>query len=126
MHANNFGVGEAKFSLVFCINNDMKITHTTIRNLAKLFAKNDKLFAASGKIFDWDKKFIYGNRGGYFKKGHFSYYEKDENDTLTQSLFACGGAFLCRKKVYLALGGYDAELYSPYYYDETDLRTLRL
>ena len=25
MHANNFGVNNAKFPLVFCVNNDMKI-----------------------------------------------------------------------------------------------------
>ncbi len=120
MHANNFGVDQAKYPLVFCINNDMKIIPSTIPSLLRYF-KDEKAFAASGKIFDWNGKFLYGNRGGYFKQGHFSYYEKDENDTSTQTLFACGGAFLCRKKMYQELGGYDAELYSPYYYDETDL-----
>lgn len=120
MHANNFGVSQAKYSLVFCINNDMKIIPSTIPVLLRYF-KDEQVFAASGKIYDWNGKFLYGNRGGYFKQGHFSYYEKDENDTSTQTLFACGGAFLCRKKMYLELGGYDAELYSPYYYDETDL-----
>lgn len=123
MHANNFGVNNARFPLVFCVNNDMKILPGTIRELAKHF-QDEKVFAASGKIYDWNKNFLYGNRGGEFgekEKGYFSYFEKNENDTTTQSLFACGGAFLCRKDIYLSLGGYDAELFSPYYYDETDL-----
>lgn len=120
MNANNFGVSKAKFPYVFCMNNDMKLTDKTISHLAVHF-KDQNVFAASGKIFDWENKFLYGNRGGYFEKGHFSYFEKDENETHTQTLFACGGAFLCKKKIYEDLGGYDAELYHPYYYDETDL-----
>ncbi|MBN2145356.1 MAG: glycosyltransferase family 2 protein [Candidatus Aureabacteria bacterium] len=120
MAANNFGVQNARFPLVFCLNNDMKINASTIPSLVKHFS-DPRVFAASGKIFDWENHFLYGNRGGTFEKGHFSYFEKDPDDTYSQTLFACGGAFLCRKNLYLELGGYDAELYSPYYYDETDL-----
>jgi len=120
MHANNFGVKQAKNELVFCMNNDMKITPKTISSLVPHF-QSPGVFAASGKIFDWEEQFLYGNRGGRFEKGHFSYFEKPEDDIQSQTLFACGGAFLCRKSMYLSLGGYDADLFSPYYYDETDL-----
>jgi GT2 family glycosyltransferase len=120
MRANNFGVKQARSPLVFCLNNDVKIEPGTISRLARHFS-DPRVFAASGRIFDWEGRFLYGNRGGRFEKGHFSYFEKDEHDTKTQTLFACGGAFLCRKSLYEELGGYDAELFEPYYYDETDL-----
>lgn len=120
MGANNYGVLHARFPLVFCMNNDMKLEKDSIATLVPHFS-DETVFAASGRIYDWKDKFLYGNRGGYFKRGHFSYFEKDEFETSSQTLFACGGAFLCRKKMYLDLGGYDAELYHPYYYDETDI-----
>ena len=57
--------------------------------------------------------------GGYFRKGHFYLYEKSPDDQ-SQTLFACGGAFMVDRKHYLELGGFDT-LYHPLYYEEIDL-----
>ena len=102
------------------MNNDIKLHEQALHHLARHFDKPGDVFAASGKIYGFDKKtFLYGNRGGTFHKGHFHLYEKDADDT-SQTLFACGGAFMVERQRYLELGGFDT-LYHPLYYEEIDL-----
>jgi hypothetical protein len=38
----------------------------------------------------------------------------------SQTLFACGGAFMVNRQKYLDLGGFDS-MYHPLYYEEIDL-----
>ncbi|MBC8283115.1 MAG: glycosyltransferase family 2 protein [Nitrospinae bacterium] len=117
--ANNFGIEQAHSKLVMPMNNDIKLDEDALFHLAEHFEKDD-IFSVSGKFFGFDgKTFLYGNRGGYFRNGHFYLYEKSPNDD-TQTLFACGGAFMVDRKRYLELGGFD-NLYHPLYYEEIDL-----
>jgi GT2 family glycosyltransferase len=117
--ANNYGIEQTKSRLVMPMNNDIKLDEDALFHLAEYFEKGD-VFAVSGKFFGFDgKTFLYGNRGGYFRNGHFYLYEKKPNDE-TQTLFACGGAFMVDRKRYLQLGGFD-NLYHPLYYEEIDL-----
>lgn len=117
--ACNFGVEKSQYDIVMLLNNDMKMDHTTLPSLIEHFRDNS-VFAVSGKVYDWGRKnFLYGNRGGYFKFGHFWLYEKDEED-LSQTLFACGGAFMCDKKKYRELGGF-SNVFHPLYYEEIDI-----
>ncbi|MCH8313522.1 MAG: glycosyltransferase family 2 protein [Nitrospinae bacterium] len=117
--ANNYAVELAGSSIVMPMNNDIKLDEKALLHLARHFDAGD-VFAVSGKIFAFDQTtFLYGNRGGYFRKGHFYLYEKSPDDT-SQTLFACGGAFMVDRKRYLELGGFDT-LYHPLYYEEIDL-----
>lgn len=117
--ANNYGVEKARSKLVMPMNNDIKLDEEALFHLAGHFEQDD-IFSVSGKFFGFDKKtFLYGNRGGYFRNGHFYLYEKEPDDN-SQTLFACGGAFMADRKRYLRLGGFDA-LYHPLYYEEIDL-----
>ena len=117
--ANNFAVGLAKSPVVMPMNNDIKLHEKALIYLAPYFDNSD-VFAVSGKFFDFDKTtFLYGNRGGYFEKGHFYLFEKPSEDS-SQTLFACGGAFMVDRKRYLELGGFDT-MYHPLYYEEIDL-----
>ncbi len=117
--ANNYAAKLAESQLIMPINNDVKLHEKALYYLAEHF-QNADVFAVSGKIYDFDEKtFLYGNRGGYFDKGHFYLYEKSPDDS-TQTLFACGGAFMVNRKRYLELGGFDS-LYHPLYYEEIDL-----
>jgi GT2 family glycosyltransferase len=117
--ANNYGIEQTNSPLVMPMNNDIKLDEDALFHLAEHFEKGD-VFAVSGKFFGFDgKTFLYGNRGGYFRNGHFYLYEKEPNDE-TQTLFACGGAFMVDRKRYLKLGGFD-NLYHPLYYEEIDL-----
>jgi GT2 family glycosyltransferase len=117
--ANNYGIEQTQSRLVMPMNNDIKLDEDALFHLAEHFEKGD-VFSVSGMFFGFDgKTFLYGNRGGYFRNGHFYLYEKTPNDT-TQTLFACGGAFMVDRKRYLQLGGFD-NLYHPLYYEEIDL-----
>jgi len=117
--ANNYGIEQVRSRLVMPINNDIKLDEDALFFLSKHFDK-ENVFSVSGKFFGFDgKTFLYGNRGGYFKNGHFYLYEKAPDDN-SQTLFACGGAFMVDRKRYLELGGFD-NLYHPLYYEEIDL-----
>lgn len=123
--ANNYGVELAQSPLVMPMNNDIKLHEQALYHLARHFdpIKPDDTgtFSVSGKFYGFDKTtFLYGNRGGYFHRGHFYLYEKDENDTTSQTLFACGGSFMVDRQRYIDLGGFDA-MYHPLYYEEIDL-----
>jgi len=117
--ANNYAVELAQSPIVMPMNNDIKLDKKALLHLARHFDEGD-VFAVSGKFFGFDQTtFLYGNRGGYFQKGHFYLYEKS-HDAICQTLFACGGAFMVERKRYLELGGFDT-LYHPLYYEEIDL-----
>ena len=117
--ANNYAVKLAESKIVMPMNNDIKLDPKALHYLAQHFDNKD-IFAVSGKIFAFDQTtFLYGNRGGYFHKGHFHLYEKPPEDD-SQTLFACGGAFMVNRQKYLALGGFDS-MYHPLYYEEIDL-----
>jgi len=117
--ANNYAVNLADSKIVMPMNNDIKLDQKALHYLIQHFENKDT-FAVSGKIFAFDKTtFLYGNRGGYFQKGHFHLYEKPQDDD-SQTLFACGGAFMVNRQKYLDLGGFDA-MYHPLYYEEIDL-----
>ena len=117
--ANNYAVELARSSIVMPMNNDIKLDKKALFHLARHFDLSD-VFAVSGKIFSFDQTtFLYGNRGGYFQKGHFYLYEKNPDD-VSQTLFACGGAFMVNRQRYIELGGFDT-LYHPLYYEEIDL-----
>ena len=117
--ANNYAVKLAESKIVMPMNNDIKLDPKALHYLAQHFDNKD-IFAVSGKIFAFDQTtFLYGNRGGYFQKGHFHLYEKPPEDE-SQTLFACGGAFMVNRQKYLDLGGFDS-MYHPLYYEEIDL-----
>jgi len=117
--ANNYAVNLADSKIVMPMNNDIKLDQKALYYLIQHF-KNKDTFAVSGKIFAFDQTtFLYGNRGGYFQKGHFHLYEKPPGDN-SQTLFACGGAFMVNRQKYLDLGGFDS-MYHPLYYEEIDL-----
>ncbi|MFQ5671930.1 MAG: glycosyltransferase family 2 protein [Nitrospinales bacterium] len=117
--ANNYAVKLAGSRLVMPMNNDIKLDERALFHLAAHF-DDGEVFAVSGKFFDFDRTtFLYGNRGGFFRRGHFHLYEKPPDDD-SQTLFACGGAFMVDRKRYLQLGGFEP-MYHPLYYEEIDL-----
>ncbi len=119
--AVNYGFKQAKSDVVILLNSDIEAEENSFLPLVSRFDESDDIFGVSGRIYSSDKKsFLYGNRGGYFKYGHFNLYEKGEFDTNTQSLFVCGGGGAFDREKFLSLGGFDT-LFSPFYYEEQDI-----
>ena len=117
--AINYGVEKSRGTIVLLLNSDIEPHPQAFPPLIKHF-DDPALFGVNGRIYRQDKKtFLYGNRGAYFKWGHFYLFEKKEYDT-SQNLFVCGGAGAFSRKYFLALGGFDT-LFSPFYYEEQDI-----
>ena len=110
--ANNYAVELAQSAIVMPMNNDIKLEEKSLVLLARHFDAGD-VFAVSGKFYDFDETtFLYGNRGGYFQNGHFFLYEKGQDDT-SQTLFACGGAFMVDRNRYLEFSQLSAGALHP-------------
>lgn len=117
--ATNTGFEVSEGDIVILLNSDIEPEPDAFVHLLPHF-DNDTLFGVSGRIYNGDKtEFLYGNRGGSFKWGHFSLAEKEEYAT-SQNLFVCGGAGAFSREKFLALGGFDT-LFSPFYYEEQDV-----
>lgn len=117
--AVNSGFKASTGKIVILLNSDIEPEQNAFTTLVPHF-KDPLLFGVSGRIYAEDKKtFLYGNRGGYFKHGHFSLAEKDEYAT-SQNLFVCGGGGAFSREKFLTLGGFDT-LYYPFYYEEQDV-----
>ena len=117
--ATNTGFGKSAGSIVILLNSDMEPELNAFAPLVTHF-DDPLLFGINGRIYSSDKKtFLYGNRGAYFKHGHFFLTEKDEFSR-SQNLFVCGGAGAFSREKFLALGGFDT-LFFPFYYEEQDV-----
>jgi len=120
--ATNIGVMIARFPIIVLLNNDVAVEPDSIFRLCDCFERHDNLFAASAKLFGWDRdKFLAGRRVAVFEEGHFRLRDVngDENrERLT--LFATGGAAAFDREKFLELGGFD-HIYHPLYWEDIDL-----
>jgi O-antigen biosynthesis protein len=117
--ATNTGFQKSTAEIVILLNSDIEPAPGAFTPLIPHF-EDPLLFGVSGRIYSGDKTtFLYGNRGGSFKRGHFFLYEKKEFDD-SQSLFVCGGAGAFSREKFLSLGGFDT-LFYPFYYEEQDI-----
>ena len=82
----------AKFPIIVLLNNDVAVEPDSIAKLCECFGRYDNLFAASARLFGWDRStFLAGRRVAVFEQGHFRLRDVngDENrERLT--LFATG------------------------------------
>jgi len=119
-HAVNTGLRVSTGNIIILLNTDVEPDPNAFTPFLPHF-DNPFLFGVSGKIFNGEKTtFLYGNRGGVFRHGHFSLKEKPESDTSSQNLFVCGGAGAFSRDKFMQLGGFD-RLYYPFYYEEQDV-----
>lgn len=117
--ATNMGFNQSTSDIIILLNTDIEPEPDAFVPLLPHFDDPD-LFGVSGRIYNGTKDtFLYGNRGGLFRWGHFFLYEKEEFDT-SQNLFVCGGAGAFHRKRFLELGGFDT-LFHPFYYEEQDI-----
>ncbi len=120
--ATNIGAMIAKFAIIVLLNNDVAVEPDSIARLCDCFERCDNLFAASAKLFGWDRdKFLAGRRVAVFEQGHFRVRDEggdEDRDRLT--LFATGGAAAFDREKFLRLGGFDP-IYHPLYWEDIDL-----
>ncbi|MBN1492677.1 MAG: glycosyltransferase family 2 protein [Candidatus Omnitrophica bacterium] len=121
--ANNLAVKQANFQTVLFLNNDIYLEDGFITPLYERL-QNEKVFAVAPKILRWDKETIDdGLRYGRYYSGLFSVElesERAKYDVAHWVTFFCGACFLCKKRLFIELEGFDT-LYTPYAWEDLDL-----
>ena len=120
----NDGVREAKYNLVYLLNNDMIVDGNFLPPLIKYFEKEKDLFAVTSQVFFTDpKKRREESDKTYirFKKGFFTVaHDVEDCGYFSPSLYGGGGSTLYDKEKFLKLGGF-SHLYKPFYAEDLDL-----
>ncbi|MFC1559882.1 hypothetical protein ACFL4F_02115, partial [Candidatus Margulisiibacteriota bacterium] len=105
---------------------DVKVTDNFLEPLIRHFKDNDSLFAVSPKVLRGqppteNESITTGDfQNGTIWIDYLISRKLKSGDAPMNILYACGGAMLADKNKFLELGGFD-EIYSPLYYEDTDL-----
>ena len=124
-HACNIGASESKNSIIYLLNNDVKVRENFLEPVVEHFEKND-VFAVSSREIAIDGS--YGNchflNWVKFKFGIFWNYYKEIKDPfleLPAAIFAVsGGHSALDREKFIALNGFD-EIYRPFYWEDVDI-----
>lgn len=122
---NNLGAREATGQYVLFLNNDMSVDPQFVRELVAAVQSGPDIVSAAAKILNWDGTRIDFAGAGMQYAGHG--YQPGYNDpadnglhnTLISLLFACGGAMLIDRAVFLDTGGFDDDYFI--YFEDVDL-----
>jgi GT2 family glycosyltransferase len=123
--AVNLGVEAARGELVALLNNDMQVESGWLDALVDAYDPEGGYTCVAGTILDWN-----GERIDY-AEGVLNWHGMGDQigfglpvDQVSiedgkELLFACGGAMLISRQVYLELGGLDADYFA--YFEDVDL-----
>lgn len=133
----NAGANIATKDLICIANTDVTFDINYFINVCKVFHENTKLFAVKGDIHNYkkekEKPFYIGKACQlYSKRGLLRFNHNISPDpskfgpNIGQQFLPLGTGFICNRKKYLEIGGFD-EIFSPYYWEDSDitLRALR-
>lgn len=114
----NIGVKQAKNPYVMLLNDDVMLKNSSFKKALNHFSKDNFLFAVSFAQKEKDGKIVGKNRL-FWQRGLI--FHSSVNDLkLGSNGWAEGGTCMIDKKKFLELGGFDS-LYSPFYWEDTDL-----
>jgi GT2 family glycosyltransferase/glycosyltransferase involved in cell wall biosynthesis len=123
--ANNFAATMATGKYVAFLNNDMHLDREWALEMVRPLSRGESVVCTASKILSRDGKQIDFVGGGinFYGHGLSDAYGMPNDDRLyTEEKpipFACGGAMLIDRQVFLTVGGFDEDLYA--YFEDTDL-----
>ncbi len=121
----------AKGKYLALINNDMRLDKNWLNEMLDTLEKskleNDKYVCVGSKILNWDGSKLDFAGGSINFYGHGYQYDfgidiKEADKKYSEDrdiLFACGGAMLIEKDVFLDIGGFDEDYFA--YFEDVDL-----
>lgn len=123
---SNDGASAATGEYVAFINNDMRVEPDWLSELIDSIRRNNAQCAGS-VILNWDGKLLdfAGGTATYYGMGYqFGFHKPlgEAADLLSadrELLFACGGAMLVERKLFLDCGGFDEDYFA--YFEDLDL-----
>ena len=126
---NNDGAKIASGDYIALINNDMKIDENWLNDMFETLAncKDESYVCIGSRILNWDgtKLDFAGGSVSFYGHGYqpdFGMNIEAANEKYNKDrdiLFACGGAMLIKKSVYLEVGGFDEDYFA--YFEDVDL-----
>ena len=127
VRGSNMGVKSAKGDILVFLNNDIMVRKDSFKYLLK-HLKKPNIFGVSPKLIKWDKKTIQTEfLGCSFVLGmvvrtepNINKIDMGEFKEPRLTFIVPGGASAIDRKKFLKLGGFD-EIYSPFYWEDTDL-----
>jgi GT2 family glycosyltransferase len=105
------------------LNNDMHVEPGWLRQLLAPLREQPGLACIASRIANWDGSAIDFIGGGVNFQGHG--FQMDHGQTVSSQdcprrlLFACGGAMLVRRDVFLEAGGFDPDYFA--FFEDVDL-----
>jgi GT2 family glycosyltransferase len=120
---NNRAVQSATGEWVGFLNNDMWVEPTWLESLLAPLAEQPQLACLASRISNWDGSAIDFVGGGVSYHGHGFQIDYGEGsspqDKPRRVLFACGGAMLIRRQLFLDVGGFDPGFFA--FFEDVDL-----
>src|SRR4051812_26534043 len=122
---NNAGADAATGKYVVFLNNDMWVDPGCLRGLVSALEAHPEAASVAAKILNWDgTAYDFAGAGMHF--AGFGYQEgfgepvrADGYSEVRPLLFACGGAMLVDRAIFLDVGGVDDDFFI--YYEDSDL-----
>lgn len=119
---NNVGVEAATGEYIALLNNDMRVDPEWLSALVDVIETDPDVAAVGSKILTWDGDDIdfVGGTVNFYGMG-FQPQDKEAlaDGTIREVLFACGGAMLIKRDVFIDVGGFDEDYFA--YFEDVDL-----
>jgi GT2 family glycosyltransferase len=120
---NNRAARVATGKWIGFLNNDMRVEPSWIRDMLAGAEGRPNAVCLSSRIVNWDGSAVDFVGGGVNYQGHGFQVDygkaSSEHDVSRRLLFACGGAMLIDRNVFLEVGGFDAEFFA--FFEDVDL-----
>lgn len=120
---NNRAAKAASGEWVAFLNNDMWVEPSWLRNMLEPLETQPRLACVASRIMNWDGSEIDFIGGGVSFHGHGFQVDHgartSPHDVPRRLLFACGGAMLIRRDLYLEVGGFDPAFFA--FFEDVDL-----
>lgn len=121
---NNAAVEAARGEWVVILNPDMRVPSNWLRELIKTVQLDPAVACVASRILSWDGQTLdFGDAAmnfmGWGCQPGFGTHRLQAYAPDKPLLFACGGAMLIKRTIFLELGGFDADYFA--YFEDVDL-----
>lgn len=122
---NNLAARHTDSRYVIFLNNDMRVDSHFVQGLVDAAQSNPEVVCAGAKILNWDgSKFDFAGAAPHFagfayQVGYDKPFSNDVFNEMRPMLFACGGAMIIDRQVFLDVGGFDEDYFI--YFEDVDL-----
>jgi GT2 family glycosyltransferase/glycosyltransferase involved in cell wall biosynthesis len=122
---NNRAAALAQGTYVVFLNNDMTVKEHFVQGLVDTVQTNPEIACAGAMILNWDgSRFDFGGSaadfaGHAFQTGYGRPAAPGLYDQPHPTLYACGGAMIVDRQIFLEVGGFDENYFI--YYEDLDL-----